>query len=449
MKTTQILLSLLAVLAIFTSQDIARATNTKKSAVRLQSQRKVGQTDWVEVRLEVGGEAKYTDEGKPKREKMKVLCELDYFEKTLETPTDVGEVWRSARDYQKVSVDVKVGDGQLKPTLKPEHRLIAVEAGEKGATLFSPDGSLTRDELDAVDIQANSLLLDRLLPEGAVAVGDRWPHSAELLAALLGLDEVAKTTVQSKLDEVAKTVARFEISGRVEGAIGGVSTVIDIKGRYRLNLRSKRIDWVGMLIKEVRENSFVTDGVDVVSRLSIKITPIKEPARLADDALAELDLKAAPGSTFLTYESVGGDWQCQYDRRWYIHHQRPKVDVAVLRRVDRGELAGQCNLASLPQRKPEEIVSLEEFQADVRKALGESFGEFVEASQTSNEANYRIYRVAVDGTSSEIPMRWIYYLVADSQGRQVAFTFAVEQKLVERFAGADSVLVESMQFADK
>ena len=246
----------------------AIAARTPAAAVDFRSQREPGQTDHVVARLEVGGETKYTDEGKPKREKMSVLCDLDYVEKTLEAPTGSEAVWRAVREYQKVSADVKVGDGQFKPTLKPEHRLIAVEAGRQTTLLFSPGGNLTRDELDAIDIQANTLLLDRLLPEKAVAVGDRWPHSAELVAALLGLDEVAKTTVQSTLKEVTEDVARFELTGRVEGTIYGVSTAIEIKARYRFDLQTKRIDWVGMLVKEVREGSFV-DGVDAVSRLAI------------------------------------------------------------------------------------------------------------------------------------------------------------------------------------
>ena len=46
-------------------------------------------------------------------------------------------------------------------------------------------------------------------------------------------------------------------------------------------------------------------------------------------------------------------------------------------------------------------------------------------------------------------MRWIYYLVADPQGRQVAFRFPVEQRLVDRFAEADKPLVESLRFVEK
>lgn len=420
-----------------------------KSAVTLRSERKPGQTDVVVARLEVGGKTQYTDAGKSKREEMSVLCDLDYVEKTLAAPAEADAALRSVREYRKVAAVVKVGEGEFKPALKPEHHLIGVEIAKQTASLFSPQGSLTRDELDAIDVQGNSLLLDRLLPEKAVAVGDRWEHSADLLAAMLGLDEVAKTTVRSTLKEVTGEVARFEIAGRVEGAIYGVSTAIEIKGRYRFSLQNKRIDWLGILVKEVRAPSFVADGVDVVSRLAITISPAQEPASLSDAALAKLTLKATPETLLLTYESQGGSWTCKHDRRWYVHHQRPRIDVAVLRLVDRGMLAGQCNLSSLPDKEPDKLISLEEFQQDVRKALGKSFGEFIEASQSASGADYRVYRVVVHGTASEIAMRWVYYLAADPKGRQAAFTFAIEQSMVERFGDADKPIVESLRFAEK
>lgn len=436
---------------------ITTPTLAASKSYSLQSQRKPGQTDRVVAVLEVGGETKFVAEGKPQQEKMSVVCNLDYLEKSLDVSTDADGTMRSVRDYEKASAIVKVGDGQFDPALKPDHRLIGVETAKQSALLFSPLGNLTRDELDAIDIQADSLLLDRLLPEKPVAVGDSWPHSEQFLAALLGLDEVAKTTVQSTLKEVkeegkgknARTLARFEITGRVEGAIYGVSTVIDIKGKYRFDMQTNRIDWLGMLVKEEREASFVTDGVDVVSRLQVTITPAKEPASLSDAALAKLALKPTPELTYLTYESNEDGWQCQYDRRWYIHHQRPKDTAAVLRFLDRGMLSGQCNLSSLAKREPDKLVSLADFQDDVRKALDKSFGEFVDAKESSNEAGYRTYRVVVHGTSSDIAMRWIYYLVADPQGRQVAFTFAVEQSILDRFADADKPLVQTLRFGEE
>jgi len=446
MKKSHIPAKVLWILAFVAGAWPTAAICAAEPPFTFRSQRNPGQTDHVVIKLEVGGETKYTDEGKPKREKMSVECDLDYVEKTLESPAGLDSPRRSVRDYQKIEAVVKVGDGEYKPELKSEHRLIVADAGKQTTQLFSPAGNLTRDELDAIDIQANSLLLDRLLPDKPVAVGDSWPHSEGLVAVLLGLDEVAKTTVQSTLKEATSAVARFEITGRVEGAVYGVSSVIDIKGRYRFDRKTNRIDWIGLLIKDDRPASFVDDGMDVVSRLQVVITPTKAPASLSDAALAKLAMKPTPQSTFLTYESPSGGWRCLHDRRWYVHHQRPKESVVVLRLLDRGMLSAQCNLASLPQREPEKLISREEFQNDVRQALGKNFGEFVETSESTNEANYRIYRVVVDGKASDIAMRWIYYLVADSKGRQAAFTFVVEQNLVERFANADKPLVESLRF---
>jgi hypothetical protein len=295
------------------------------------------------------------------------------------------------------------------------------------------------------------------LPEKPVTVGDHWQHSEKLMAAMLGLEEVAKTTVKSTLKEVTPIVARFEFSGHVEGAIYGIATVIDVKGKYRFNLKTKRIDWLGMVIRENRPDCFIADGVDACSRLQMTMTPAKEPESLSEAALSKMNLKSTPDRLALQYESPDASWQCHCDRRWYVHHQRPKASEAVLRFLDRGMLVGQCNLSSLAAHEPGKSISLDEFQADVRRALGESFGEFVEAGQSANATNCRVYRVVVQGvyhtkldkSESEIPMRWIYYLVTDAQGRQVAMTFAVEQSTLERFANADKLMIGSLQFAEK
>ncbi|MEN6407918.1 MAG: hypothetical protein ABFC77_15800 [Thermoguttaceae bacterium] len=425
---------------------IAAAADTDPSPWSLRPERKVGQVDRVVVKLETNGDTKFTEDGKSQKEKMSVLCELDYVEKTLA----VEKIDRRAiRDYQKVSATVRVGDSSFQPTLSTSHRRMVVETGRQSVVKFSPAGNLLRDELDAIDMQADSLLLDRLLPERPVAVGDRWPISEPLAAALLGLDEVAKSTVECTLKEVTPTTARFEIAGQVDGAANGVSTVVKLRGRCRFDRRVHRVDWIGWLIQDSRPSSFVTDGMEVVSRLQVLVAPAKEPESLGDAALAKWSKKmtATPDSLLLSYPSPDGSWRLKYDRRWYLHHQRPRSSVAVLRRLDRGELAGQCNLASLAKGDPEKMISLEDFQQDVRRALDKSFGEFVEAGQSANPANYRVYRVVAEGVASEIPMRWIYYLIADAEGHQAALTFAVEQSQVERFADADKPLVDSLRFS--
>jgi len=454
---------LLTILSAVISNTAAAAEKSAASPVQLQSRHTAGQTDRVAVLLEIGGEILFQDEGQAKREKMNVRCELEYVEKTLASP-GVGAL-RSVRDYRKVAVKGAVGGAQFDLGLRPERRLIAVEAAGHKAVLFSPTGALTRDELDALEIRFNSLLLDQLLPEKPAVVGQSRPLSEQLTAALLGLDEVAKTTLESTLIEIgtagskdlARQVARFELKGSVEGAVGGVSTSIDVVGKYRFDMQCGRIDWIGLIIKEKREKSFIEDGVEAVSRLQVTIQPDKEPESLSEAALAKLDLEPTEDRKRLVYVCSEGGWECEYDRRWYVHQRRPNSPDAVLRLLDRGALTGQCNLSTLPARDADKPVSMEEFQDDVRRALGGSFGEFVQAGQSTNESGCRVYRVVVDGVHRtetpgklpEIPMRWIYYLLTDPGGRRVAFTFVLEREHIEPFADADRPLVRTLRFVER
>ena len=194
---------------------------TPKTVYPLRSVRRPGQTDHVVINVKVGGETTFVDGGKPQHEKLSVLCDLEYDEKTLHRAAKSDDACRSVRKYTKATAVNVVGGEEFRPTLRSARRLICAEAGGRTTVLFSPAGPLNRAELDLIEVQADSLLLDRLLPEKRVAVGDQWPHSEQLMAALFGLDEVSKTDVQSRLKEVTDIVARFEIHGQVDGAIHG------------------------------------------------------------------------------------------------------------------------------------------------------------------------------------------------------------------------------------
>jgi hypothetical protein len=368
-------------------------------------------------------------------------------------PTDAGTVWRSIRQYQRAAATVTVGDKRFEPALRPEHCLIACEAGKQAATLFSPAGCLAREELETIDVQGNSFLLDRLLPEKPVAVGDDWPHSEPLMAALLGLDEVVKSTVTSTLKEVTDKVARFEFAGKIEGAIYGVSTQIEVKGRYRFDRLTQRIDWFAMLVREERQSSYVEDGVDVTARLQVLIAPqVDEPAALAAATLAKVTLKPTADLTGLNFELPGGGCRFQHDRRWYARPPHAKTAVAVLRLLDRGAPLGQCNVSLLARQEPDKLTSLDKFQEDVKKALGTNFGAFVETNETTDEQKHRVLRVVVDGTVAakpdDVPIRWIYYHISDPQGRQVSLTFTVEKEAIKRFADADKPILASLRLED-
>jgi hypothetical protein len=412
-----------------------------------RSSRAAGSIDRVGAVLEVGGEAKYTKEGQIERPKMSVVANLLYDERTLEIPTTSAGCYRSLRFYDRADAVIKVADDGLKPALREERRLIGVKVDGSKATLFSPRGSLSRDELDLVDVLGNSLLVDGFLPERPVAKGESWTHRNSLVAAMLGLDELKTSDVRSTLGEVNDSSALIDMAGRVEGAVDGVTTRIEIKAKYRFNRKTGRIDWFGLLVREDRDVGHVAQGLDVVARLKIQIEPRERSERLADAAIEGLDLEPTDAATRLTCESAEGGWRFAHDRRWYlVTSQR---DLTVLRMIDRGELVAQCNIAPLPRVETGKQATLEQFQNDVKEALGKEFGQFVKASQRADEKKHRVLHVVAQGVVSELPIQWHYYLIANEQGEQIVFTFTVEASLAERLGQSDRDVVDSFTFLDR
>lgn len=414
----------------------------------LRSRRAAEAIDRVEATVEVGGDLKVIEADQPQRLPINLSARLAYHEKTLEVSSLAGGTTRSLRAYSAPIVSLQVGNQDFSPALRDDRRLIVAEVGAD-STMFSPLGPLTRDELDLIDQPGNTLLLDRLLPDGPVAVGDTWKHSPELIATLLGIDAVKSTDVTSKLLEVAGDIARIDLTGDVSGAVGGVATEIDVTGRYQFNLTTGRIVWFGLLLKEERAVGHIGPGVDWTAKLQMTIQPGGSSPELVAAALGGLPLRATPGSTLLVYDSPNGGWQFLHDRKWFTVSDTG--NIAILQRVDRGELVAQCKISTL-EGTPSDI-TIGRFQNDIQRGLDKSFKRFVSASQRTNSAGYQEYNVVVEGSvpvtldkqEQELPIHWIYYLLSDGQGRRLVVAFVVEASLLERFGGADRELLDSLR----
>lgn len=410
----------------------------------LVSQPAVGQTVRVEVQLDVGGDLTLADEGKTRKLKMSVAGKLVYDEKILLPNSASRLARRSVRYYDQAAAVIKIDDGGAEPTLDKTRRLIVADSSGGRATLFSPSGPLTRQELDLIDVPANSLLLDSLLPDRPVGIGDRWQLADDLVAALLGLDAVSQSNVECELTEVTGPRAKLELAGRVLGAIGGVGTEIEVKGKYRYDFDIHRVTGLGLLVKEQRSIGHVTTGLDVVAKLQLALGPAEDNRHLADQKLAQLTLSPRPETLLLQCESPTKKFTIGHARDWHL--MTDSGELLALRLVDRGELVAQCNVSALPDVRPDNPPSLAKFQQDLRRSLDKSFGNFVEASESVNSAGYRVLRVIVEGQISDLPLRWHYYLVTDQAGHAAVVAFTVETELVPRLGDADGELVASLQF---
>lgn len=421
------------------------AAEPAPAPVSMTSNRAAGTIDRVDASLEVAGHAQVLDEkGKLLPLKLAVLANLQYDERSLIVPVEPDAPMRSVRHYDRALAAIEVDREETHPTLRDDRRLIGVDFDGHRATLYSPAGPLTHDELDLIDVQANTLILDRLLPADPVAVGGQWRHADDLIAALLGLDAVSTNRVASSFASLDDSLALVEMGGEVQGAVNGVATEIKLRGKYRFDFSQKRITWFGLLIQEKRSIGHVGPGLDVVARLQVKITPADQSPQLTDGALAGLSLEPSEESTWLSYQSSKGGWQVLSDRRWFVTRDEP--EAVVLRLIDRGEFIAQGNISPAPQVDPGKLSTLSKFQADIQAGLGDSFSRFASARQSANDLGYRVFRVVVEGSVAEVPIQWTYYLLADSLGRQLVVVFIVEGELIERVAGADEQLIAGIQF---
>jgi hypothetical protein len=414
----------------------------------LRPQPQAGETVRVEVQLDVGGEVKLADEGKTRSLKMSVAGKVAYEEKLLTVPIDGSPGGaRSVRRYLVAEAAIKIDEGGAEPKLRDSRRLIVADKVDHRVLLFSPAGPLTREELDLVDLPASSLLLDRLLPASPVRVGDRWSHADALVGALLGLDAVSQNSVESVLKEVSGGRARLEFAGRVLGAVGGVATEIDVKAKYCFDFNERRVTGLGLLVKEKRAIGHVNTGLDVVAKLQMALAPADGGDELSDQALAGLPLESRP--EFLALECVAPTkkFRIFHGRDWHL--MTDAGEMLALRYLDRGELVAQCNVSSLADVEPGKEPSLETFQHDLERSLGESFERFVEASESTTSSGCHIYRVIAEGRVSDLPIQWHYYLVSDRAGQLAVFAFTVESELAERLGDADAALVASIEFAPR
>lgn len=398
----------------------------------------------VEVRLEGGGTLKVGEKGGARSLGMRVIGELSYQEKRLTSPADKQ---RSARHYQRSQATIMIDKSETKPTLADGRRLIGVQAGAGHATMFCPDVPLTRDELELIEVPFNSLLLDGLLPDQSVTKGESWKQSAEVMSGLLTLDAVSSTDVESTLKEIDKKGrAVVQVAGSVSGAIDGVATEIDIKCQYLADLERHRIVSLAANIKETRPIGHVGPGLAVVAKLQMTVKPLAESTELAADALAGHSFEPTPAAQKLLYQPGAGMPELHYDRRWHLIKETP--ELTVLRFVDRGELVAQCNLVGRMKTDGGATITLGKFRTEIEKALGQSFGRFLEASDDSDASGRRILRAKIAGKSSDLAIQWNYYRVEAKDGRSATFAFMLENDLLDRFGDADKSLVEGLEFPE-
>lgn len=389
-----------------------------------------GKTRRVNTELKVQGTMRVNPDGKKVRHyPMTLEGKYNAIERVL-TPAN------SVRFYETAETHSTANEKPLDDKLPTVKRLISVDTSGERPILFSPQYTLTREELELISVPGNPAVLAKLFPAEPVAINQTWSPDDQALAQVLGIDAINNHEVVATLSEVDKSgVAKVSLEGKVSGAIQGVATEIELKGRLNLDTRNQAITWFAASIKEDRSIGHALPGFDVTAIVRTQIEAAKPTDELSDANLAKLNLQANDGSEMLAFEGKKAGFRLMHDRRWHAMAETPKQTV--FRMVADGELIAQANVNRLTNMKAGEQMTLEGFEAEVKKALKERLGQVVDASQAINSQGLRELRVTAVGTANKMPITWIYYLISDDNGRRYSTVFTFETSLAEKFGQTD------------
>jgi hypothetical protein len=456
MRYALALLSGMALFSLADRQMHAGEGTSPKQTYSLIDRKDATDLARVKAQLEVSGTAKMAAEGQEKTSTIKVSASLVYDERRMPAQ---GDSRLSLRHYDRAEAVLRVDQGEFRPRLRPARQLVGVVVKANRAVLYSPTGALTREELDLVDIPGNTAVLPQLLPAEPLAIGESWKVDHDALAMFLGIDAVSASDVACKLWQVTPgRIARVRFSGHVNGAVHGVATEIQLKGRFDYDLAARRFTEFEMTVDEDRGISPIGPGLKVTCELKLQIDGIASSQHVTADRAARLAENAPPSDPFLYFHWQSTGYHLSLSRLWHIVDERPHL--LVLRLIERGELVAQCNIspgqpaaASALKKSGEKTPppaarpkTLQEYTEQVRKALDKNFGKLVSTGQGTTAAGTKFFHVVADGQVQEVPVRWVYYLLYDDAGRHAGLVFTFEQKLASKFGTAGEKLIDQFRF---
>lgn len=400
----------------------------------------------VRVAVEVAGQMKMNPTGKElKYLPMSVTADLNFSQRRLPGLKDSAAV-RLVRQYHTAETKFNLKNNEFGQALRDDRRLIVLQTEGDEGTFFSPLGPLTREELELVDVPGTGVLPELLLPGKELSVGETWEVPTAAVVRLLSLDAVHKHDVVGKFDEVRDGIVILSLEGKATGAIGGVSSEVNLKAKLNIDPKEQLLTWLAISLNENRAIGHAQPGYEVTTRIRI-LTALGEAApEISETSLENLPLVAETGETLIAFRSEKGGFELAHDRRWRVMSE--KYDSAVLRLIDRGELVSQCNISKLKNFAKGENLTLEVFQEDVKAALEKQKGQIAEASQNTTDDGILVQKLLVTGTAAELPIQWTYYHLSDSEGRRASLVFTIDAKLVERYGHIDQELISAFRFFD-
>ena len=435
---------------------VPKARENRTSCL-MESSRKADSVDLVEILLEVNGTVVPQDTKDRQPEKIEVLAGFRYEERTEEYTWGPNIKCSSVRLYDQAGMKQTFRDKTNRPLLDASRRYIVAGFDGKKMLRYSTGGPLQNEQyLLLEELPFDTLLLDQLVPNRQVNLGEEWTVPDETLKAMLGLEAIQRNTVRLVLTAIIDDIAEVDIylnggkdasgkqlPGSLEGASMGSTVSLDIQGKYQFDLRNRRMTWFGVRMEEIRGGSLIEPQIESTAILRIKTAPLTGSEKLTREVVESLPKELSPDRLLIAYNGQTGPWRFRHTRKWKMIEDNDRSAALCL--IDKGETIAQCNIMLGSKVDSSTMPSLEAYKKELRKGLGEQFGKIVHESEVVDQNKYLIYSVMIDGTAEELPFRWLYYLLTDPEGNQVTVMFEIRAEMLDRFEGQSEEIIQSFR----
>jgi hypothetical protein len=397
-----------------------------------------------EVRLKAQGAAVTRQNGKQvaaRTAPVQSKSTLDYDEEYRLADEDRES--QGVQYFHEANSEITVDRHTTKTTLRDTCREIVRLGTATGLVTAAPAAPLFAAERDLVEGSLTSMYLDQILTDREVSIADKWVVDESMVCRLLNLDAIQEGKLTVCLIDSDQEKAQLQLEGKLTALVRDVTTELTLSGKAVLERQSGYVSWLALDVEETREIGEAEPGFKIQAQLRVLRAPIEalSSGRTIDDVLADAPSLAA--ASLLQFQSDVGFYRFLADRRWSTY--RDNGEEATLRFIVNNRLAAQCNITNLVDYETGRQLSLEGFQADMRRVIGASGGEILEASEKLSSTSHRLLRIVAGGSVEGVPIRWIHYHVSNDTGRRLSLSFTLDEASLDAFEEQDSQVVSSFE----
>ena len=392
-------------------------------------------------------------EKNPREQNVEVAATYRYATSRLPNGGRNADAYRAVRQYQEATSNIAVGEHKTTMQLRAERKQIVAAATEKGVSYYSPAGGLNASEVELLPFPGEDVLLPALLPESPVTVGQTWTPDSWIAGTLAATEVALKSKLTCQLETVKDGQALINLEGEIEGLARGTTTNSVVRGQLRYDMTKQAIVSAAIEQREIRKPGPLNPGMTLTLTTRLVRRPVTGDLAIAETLIESIPAATPADAMRLEYDASWGA-TLAYPREWQVYKQANQM--LIVRLLDSGAFVAQGNIAPVHQASNGKKIGLEQFEADIRAALGQRIKELKPAEETQ-VGDLQVFRIAVTGVKTEAsthedaqtpePCLWRYYLISNPQGQQAVLVVTLAPELLDRLADRDLELIRGFSFA--